>query len=279
MEKNINELIIPVAQQWENLTISNDYIFCKVMQEKELCAELIRRILPDIRIGRIEFPERQKSIAEGVDVRSVRLDIYTRSEFGSVIDIEMQMLDTGNLPKRTRGYHAVLSMNAMNKDLMKTYDDLPTTFVIFICATFDPFSRGRHIYTFENLCKEDTSLQLNDGAYTIFLTPKGTLDDISPQLRAFLDFVAGRPSDDPFIRKLERRIVEVKQNSDWRLEYMTLFLRDQENRRQGRNEGRSEGRSETLEAAIAFLRDNGIMNSEQITQFKTSIIDTLKSTQ
>ena len=242
MDKKISEIVIPVTQQWENLNISNDYIFGKVMQNEELCTELIRRILPDIEIGRIEFPERQKSIAEGIDVRSVRLDIHTRSEFGPVLDIEMQMLDTGNLPKRTRGYHTVLDMSAMNKDLMKSYNDLPTTFVIFICATFDPFNKGRHIYTFQNICTEDTNIKLNDGAYTIFLTPKGTADDVSPELKAFLDFVAGKSSDDPFIKKLERRILEVKQNSDWRLEYMTLTLRDQENRRLGREEGRTEER-------------------------------------
>ena len=238
MKNNTNKLIIPVAQQWENLTISSDYIFGKVMQNEELCTELIKRILPDIEIGRIEFPERQKSIAEGVDVRSVRLDIYTRSEFGEVIDIEMQMLDTGNLPKRTRGYHTVLGMNAMNKDLMKSYNDLPTTFVIFICATFDPFNKGRHIYTFQNLCKEDTSIKLNDGTFSIFLTPVGTQNDINIKLKTFLNFVSGKTSDDPFIKKLEQRIIEVKQNPDWRLEYMTLFLRDQENIQQGRTEER-----------------------------------------
>ena len=63
--------------------------------------------------------------------------------------------------------------------------------------------------------------------------------------------------------------------TDWRLEYMTLFLRDQENRQQGKIEGKIEGRSETLDAAINFLRDNSIMNSEQIAQFKNSILNTL----
>ncbi len=87
----------------------------------------------------------------------------------------------------------------MNKDLMKSYNDLPTTFVIFICATFDPFNKGRHIYTFQNICTEDTNIKLNDGAYTIFLTPKGTADDVNPELKAFLDFVAGKSSDDCLI--------------------------------------------------------------------------------
>lgn len=53
---------------------------------------------------------------------------------------------------------------------------------------------------------------------------------------------------------------------------MTLFLRDQENRQQGRNEGRSE----TLDAAINFLKNNSIMNTEQIEQFKKSILNTVK---
>ena len=57
---------------------------------------------------------------------------------------------------------------------------------------------------------------------------------------------------------------------------MTLFLRDQENRQQGIQQGRNEGRSETLDAAINFLKNNSIMNAEQIEQFKKSILNTVK---
>ena len=33
--------------KWEELSISNDFLFGKVMQNPELCKELLQRILPD----------------------------------------------------------------------------------------------------------------------------------------------------------------------------------------------------------------------------------------
>ena len=35
---------------WENLSISNDFLFGKVMQDAELCRELLQRILPELDI-------------------------------------------------------------------------------------------------------------------------------------------------------------------------------------------------------------------------------------
>lgn len=61
-------------KNWEDLTISNDFLFGKVMQNPELCKELLQRILPDLKIDRIEYPESQKSINVDMDARSVRLD-------------------------------------------------------------------------------------------------------------------------------------------------------------------------------------------------------------
>ena len=42
---------------WEELSISNDFLFGKVMQDPELCRELLQRILPDLDIDHIEYPE------------------------------------------------------------------------------------------------------------------------------------------------------------------------------------------------------------------------------
>ena len=64
-------------------------------------------------------------------------------------------------------------------------------YIIFICP-FDLFGQGRHIYTFENYCKEDKNILLGDDAVKIFLNADGKLDDVSKELRAFLDYVAGK---------------------------------------------------------------------------------------
>ena len=243
MDKNemvFDESLLPSEQRWENLNLSNDFLFGKVMQDLELCRELIHRILPDVEIDRIRFVETQKSLQDGIDTRGVRFDLFTKGD-AEVIDVEMQAFNRGYLPRRTRGYHILLGIDAMNKETMKTYNDLPTAFVIFICP-FDPFGKGRHVYTFRNICCEDKNLELNDGAITIFLNAKGTMDDVSPELRAFLDFVMGKTSDDPFIKKLEKALDAAKKNSRWRREYMMWLMRDQEKIEEGRIEGRREGR-------------------------------------
>ncbi len=71
---NIMQNKIINETNWENLGISNDFIFGKVIQNPKLCVELLRRILPHLKIKHIEYPELQKSIKQDMDTRSVRLD-------------------------------------------------------------------------------------------------------------------------------------------------------------------------------------------------------------
>lgn len=248
-----DESTLPPEERWENLGLSNDFLFGKVMRDVELCQELIHRILPDIEIGGIRFPEAQKTIQDGIDTRGVRFDLYVKSDNGRVYDVEMQAVRRGNLPKRTRGYHILIGIDAMNRETMRTYNDLPAAFVIFICP-FDPFGRGRHIYTFRNLCIEDRGLELGDEAITIFLNARGTLDDVPLGLRAFLDLVLGKSSNDPFVQKLERALERARKNSEWRREYMMLFMRDQEKLEEGRVEGRREGLLSTIKNLMETLK-------------------------
>lgn len=165
--------------------------------------------------------------------------MYAKSDNKKIFSVEIQTSDKKDLPRRTRAYHIINGLDALNKDSLKVsgkYNDLPDVFVIFIC-TFDPFTQGRHIYSFSNLCEEDNSLKLNDGSFTVFLNTEGTLDDISPELKAFLDFVAGRQSSDKFVTKLKQLLYEAKQNSIWRREYMLLLTREQEKFAEGVDQG------------------------------------------
>ena len=121
-------------------------------------------------------------------------------------------------------------------DKEQLYDELKRSYVIFICP-FDLYGKGRHIYTFENICKEDGSISMGDEAVKIFLNAKGTLDDVSDELKAFLDYVAGKKPKDAYVERLEEAVKEAKKNREWRHEYMTLLMRDQENVKKGREYG------------------------------------------
>ena len=56
-------------------------------------------------------------------------------------------------------------------------DDSNTVYNIeHTVCTFDPFHIGRHVYTVENRCVEDTNLLLNDATQKIILNTKGIFD-------------------------------------------------------------------------------------------------------
>ena len=258
-------------ERLENLDISSDFMFFKIMHNADICAELLRRILPDIEIGEIKFPETQKNMHESPDSRSVRLDVYTKSHDGrKIYNIEMQNVNEGNLPKRSRCYHAVMDTNAMNKKTMRTYNDMPEAFVIFICK-FDLFHQGRHIYTFKNFCCEDKNIELGDFSQSIFLNAKGVINDVSPELKAFLNLVIGQSSDDPFIHEIEEMIEIARHNSEWRREYMMALMRERETLEKGRLEGRREG---LIEGEIK----GKIATAKKMFDFGLSVADILKIT-
>ena len=244
--ENIVENKTEINAIWEELGISNDFLFGKVMQNPELCKELLQRILPELEIDRVEYPELQKGIRPDVDAKSVRLDVYVKDGKGTVYDIEMQAVDTTDLPKRSRYYQSMLDLQMIDKGQM--YKQLKPCYVIFI-SPVDVFGMGRHIYTFENTCKEDSRLLLKDGTVKIFLNGDSQMEDVSNELRAFLDYVCGKSSEDSFVKRLEEAVTEARKNREWRREYMTLLMRDQENIEKGIRQG--------IRGAVELLRDAG----------------------
>mgnify|MGYP000479519271 FL=1 len=64
---------------FEELTIADDFMFCKVMQNEEICKELLEIIL-DVEIEKIVYHEDQKVFQETLDGKGIRLDVYVRDE-------------------------------------------------------------------------------------------------------------------------------------------------------------------------------------------------------
>lgn len=253
LTENINSFddsYLPLEERWEKLTLANDFMFCRIMHNEKLCTEMIRRILPDIDIGHIEFTQSQRDSKHSPDTRGVRFDVYAKSDNRKIFDCEVQTSDKKDLPRRTRAYHIANGLDALSKKTLKrsgSYSDLPDVFVIFIC-TFDPFHHDLHKYTFYNTCREVNALNLDDGAVTVFLNAKGKADDVSPELKAFLDFMIGKSSDDddPFIVELEQQLWEAKRDARFRRDNMLLLTREDEARAEGRAAGHAKGLEEGL---------------------------------
>ena len=162
----------------------------------------------------------------------------------------MQRGKKKELPKRARYYQGSIDLDLISAG--EPYTALRKTIVIFIC-TFDPFKDGRHIYTFENICRENPSLLLEDETIKLFLNTKGTLDDVTLDMKEFLTYIENTTdtfaaqAKNPLIRDIQKRVTEVKQNKEMEVEYMTLLQRDRENIELGREEGLAEGLERGLE--------------------------------
>lgn len=243
-----------ILKKWEGLGISNDFLFGKVMQNPELCKELLQRILPDLNIERIEYIELQKSMKEGAEERGVRLDVYVKDDKNVIYNIEMQASDTRELPKRSRFYQGMIDIQLL-KAGKGSYRRLNKSYIIFIC-TFDIYKKGRHKYTFENICKEDNSIAMGDEATKIFLNSDSDMDDVGEGLRAFLDYMKGiRTSNDKFIDQLEEAVREAKANGKWRDDYMRIEMREREIMEQGLERGLEQGLEQgRIEGTVSTLK-------------------------
>lgn len=218
-----------------DLNLEDDFLFAKVMNDSEICRKVLEKILL-VPIRKVVIPTTQRTIDILFEGRGIRLDVYVNDDKGTVYNVEMQRTRKCELPKRSRYYQGSIDLDLIASG--ELFTKLRKTFVIFIC-TFDPFSDGRHLYTFENRCKENFSLALGDETAKIFLNTKGKKDDVDVDMKEFLAYIENSTdafaaqTSNPLIKEIHKRVTEVKQSKEMEVEYMTLLQRDRENIEQG----------------------------------------------
>ena len=240
-------------KKYEELELRDDFMFSRIMSNPKFVKPLLETIL-GVKIRKIVYPQTQKTIDLSLQAKGIRLDVYVEDDQNTVFNLEMQTSDGANLPKRMRYYQGMIDLNILDKG--QDYTTLKKSYVIFIC-TFDPFGEGRHIYTFCNTCQENTALTLDDDAVKIILSTKGTMDDVSPEMKRILDYIDGKGTSDKFTEELEEAVRSARQNERWRLDYMTLEYEYRQRYLEGKEEGREEGRAEGRERTIQKLHERG----------------------
>ena len=220
-------------ESYNSLKFSDDFLFCKILTEnEELTKELLELIL-GIKIGKVEV-RKQEGITPTADGRGIRLDVYAKDDENKVFDVEMQTTRKKNLPKRSRYYQGMMDLNLLKRG--EDFQELKESYVIFICMN-DPFpGYDRYIYTFETICKEESGLFLGDGTCKVFLNANGTKGEASDGLKDFLHLLKNGYGKSRLVKEIEKEVIEANKNEKWRLEYMTLYMRDMEKREEGREE-------------------------------------------
>ncbi len=266
-KKQLNK-IEPLTQEelctaYENLDITDDFMFGKVMQDERNSIELLERLTGN-QIDSVRTAVGQKVIKITNDSKGVRYDVYVEDGQGIMYDAEMQKhrgeKKTATLPKRARFYQGLMDLNILNRG--EEYAELKQSYVIFIC-TFDPFGKGMCCYEFENTCKDCEGLSLGDKRKVLFFNTKGKTINVSKKVADLLRYMETRQITDEFTKRLEDEVFKARQNKEWMVEYMKSYVWEMD----ARNEGREEGR---LIQLVELVREGDISIEKAIEKSKLS---------
>ena len=252
--------------KFEDLTISNDFMFKEVMKSnKGLCKRLVGSIMQQD-IEDIVYIETEKTLQPYYDSRGIRLDVILADKNHTRYNLEMQAKnvigDTGEalLPKRTRYYQSVIDMDMLKKG--ENFDQLNPLVLIFIC-TFDFYKEGRYVYTFKSRCLENLELELANDVTVKLVNAKGEQGQVNDLLKNFLQYVMTNEPVDDFTEDVERQVWAVKNDKKAREEYMVLQAKIREHEivafeageAQGHAAGLAEGEAKkSRETAIKMLK-------------------------
>ena len=131
-----------MAKDYEDLTITDDFMFGKIMEDRDLCRKMLECLL-DQSVGKLQEVQNERELQYTADGKPIRMDVYSRDD-ENIYDAEMQnlnhrKLEDLELPKRSRFYQAMMDVDFLRKG--NTYRRLPESPVLFLC-TFDPFGEG-----------------------------------------------------------------------------------------------------------------------------------------
>ena len=315
-EKNENKrLSLPVIadlssyvcedeNEWfEKIDITNDYMFAHVMRDPDICTELLKYLLPEHNISRIEYisteenddksnnkdsintlreeskitqivNDTQKTVSPFFSKRGVRFDAYL-DDGKTVYDIEMQAVSHKYIPQRVRLYQSHIDVNQLSKG--EAFKQLRPSYIIFLCK-FDPFRMGFYKYTFRNRCDEDNRLTLDDGTHKLFFNTAGHKGNISPKLKELLKYMNNTAdydtnnTDVELIKKIEETVRKTKENE--RMENdMLMALKYKLDMWEARDEGEERGiaiaeeraRQEKTEMVIKMLKSR--ISLKKISEF------------
>ena len=201
-------------------TLQNPLMFSFIMQDRNRCIGLIERIFPGRKVQELNFvcqddqaqsePEIERTYVMGIDKKSIRMDVLFEDN-SAWYDIEMQVRNMGNLPQRSRYYHAVKTVDSMKRG--GEYKNLKEGYVIFI-NEFDMFGLDEPVYSFQ-MFDENLQLILNDGQHTIFLNST-CRNNVPTELEGFYHYL---------------QTGEVREGDDWLTE-MAAAVEDANSRKE-----------------------------------------------
>ena len=245
----------PFSKPWSELTIADNFIFCKVMENERICRGVLETLL-GISVEHIDYLKTENPIENFYDSRGIRLDVYVKDS-ERIFNIEMQTGNYNDMLLRAR-YYLSSSDVATTKRRTK-FKDIRETYILFICKD-DPFGEEIPRYTKISKFLETDRISYDDKSRNVFYNCSAWEKESNPEVRGVLKFIYGLKPDSGLAIEMDEAASLAKQKSDLEDEYMYFsdILEDEkeeareiglaEGRAEGLAEGHAEGHAEGLEA-------------------------------
>lgn len=90
MPENLAQERAALRAEWQRKTIKDDPIFGTVMTNPTLCAELLRRALPELTIQWVKDADPQHTIQATPTAKGIRIDVYARDDQNRTYTVEKE---------------------------------------------------------------------------------------------------------------------------------------------------------------------------------------------
>ena len=216
------------------------------MENQKICTHLLE-ILLDVKIDHVENLTPEFTLESLIDKRGVRLDVYLKDS-DRVFDVEMQTRIYGDEGLRARYYQSEIDMKML--DRREPYRNLKENYIIFLC-TKDPFGKGLPVYTFENLCRQDNSIKLDDRTFKYFFNASASekIQD-NEEVKKLLSYISTNVPESAFTQEIEEEVEASSNDAEWRKGLMTFEMLMEEKFEDGIEKGIEKGREEGIAKGI-----------------------------
>ena len=274
------------TRPWKDLTFKDNFIFCKVMKNEEICRKMLE-ILLKIKVEKIEYIESEKTIENYYESRGIRLDVYVKDS-DRIFDIEIQTGNYDDLLLRARYYQGACDVATVRR--RTKFRNLKETYIVFICEE-DPFGMGLPVYTKKNRFTETDALIYDDKTHAVFYNSSAWSKVQDEELRDVLRFIYESKATSSFSKLLEENTLRAKSRPEMEDEYMYFmdileeekeYAREAglaEGREAGLAEGRKAGRTQGLsEGRAEGARQNAVETAGKLLQEGVSLQTVIKCT-
>lgn len=187
------------------LNVIDDVLFHKVVEDQEVCEEILRILLekPDL----IVVESQPQRFLRNIGAHSVILDVLCQDSSGDYFNIEVQKKNDDDHQKRVRFNRSNIDTAFVESGIK--YEQLPDVYLIFL-TKFDIFGENHTIYHIERVIKE-TGTVVENGTHEIYVN---TAIDDGTEIAELMQYFKESVGEHQKFQKLSKRVQYFKKSQE-----------------------------------------------------------------